>query len=332
MADRVRDGSIVTDRIAGLRADIERAPQALIELLEAIGNDGSAVREAVDRLAGRRVMLVGLGSSRYAAAVAASAYRAAGATAWVEYASVGPGTPPARELAVLAISASGRTPEVVASARRHHGTGPVIAVTNRPDSPLASAADVVLPLHAGDEQSGIATLTFRATLALLGVLSGSLRLDAARSLADRLDVLGGDLGGSIDAVADLLDGAAAIDVLAESATLGMADQAALLFREAPRLAAHAAETGDWLHTEVYLALPGHRAMVFAGSSADDEVAATITRRGGQLVAVGSAIAGATLTMATDRRGADGPFERTILESLVADRLALALWERAHAEG
>ncbi len=274
----------------------------------------------------------GLASSRYAASVAASVYRTGGATVWVEYASVSPESPPARELAVLAISASGRTPEVVETARRHHGTGPVIAVTNQPDSALAAAADVVLPLHAGEEVAGISTLTYRATLALLGVLSGALRLDTARSLSERLGALGSGLGGSIDAAAVLFDGAASIDVLAEPAILGVAEQAALLLREAPRLAAHAAETGDWLHTEVYLALPGHRAMVFAGSPADDEVAATITRRGGQIVAVGAGIAGAALTIATDRREADGPFERAILESLVADRLALALWERADAEG
>jgi hypothetical protein len=37
-----------------------------------------------------------------------------------------------------------------------------------------------------------------------------------------------------------------------------ADQAVLMLREAPRLPAVAHDTGDWLHTAVYLAIPGHR--------------------------------------------------------------------------
>ena len=46
--------------------------------------------------------------------------------------------------------------------------------------------------------------------------------------------------------------------------LGLAEQAALMLREAPRLPAVAHETGDWLHTAVYLAFPGHRALMFSG--------------------------------------------------------------------
>ena len=37
-----------------------------------------------------------------------------------------------------------------------------------------------------------------------------------------------------------------------------------MLREAPRLPAHAYETGDWLHTGVYLALPGHRVAAVPG--------------------------------------------------------------------
>ena len=56
-----------------------------------------------------------------------------------------------------------------------------------------------------------------------------------------------------------------------------------MLREAPRLPAHAWETADWLHTAVYLAMPGHRAVLFPGSPADAEVIDTVRRRGGEVV-------------------------------------------------
>ncbi len=67
--------------------------------------------------------------------------RGRGRTAWSELASGAARTRPAADLTLVAISASGGTPEVVEVARRHRGTSQVIAVTNRPDSALAGAAD-----------------------------------------------------------------------------------------------------------------------------------------------------------------------------------------------
>ena len=67
--------------------------------------------------------------------------------------------------AVLGISQSGQSPDIVgvlAEARRQGR--PTVAITNDPDSPLADAADVVVPLLAGVERSVAATKTYTATL------------------------------------------------------------------------------------------------------------------------------------------------------------------------
>ena len=212
---------------------------------------------------------------------------------------------------LVAVSASGRTSEVVATARRHKGTSLVLGVTNVPGSPLASASDVVLPLFAGIEEAGISTLTFRATVAVLALLGARLgvRLDVD---ALRTPALAGSTDDTIQAFAGRLDGAPSIDVLGPASHLGAASQAALLLREAPRLPAHASETADWLHTGVYLALPGHRAVLFPGSPADAEVIDTIRRRGGEVIVLEPEIHSASATV---------------------DRLALELWRRAsRAEG
>jgi glucosamine--fructose-6-phosphate aminotransferase (isomerizing) len=74
---------------------------------------------------------------------------------------------------VLALSQSGRTPDVldyVAEARRRGAF--TIAITNDPASALAGAAELVLPLAAGDEHAVAATKTYTTQVAALALLAG----------------------------------------------------------------------------------------------------------------------------------------------------------------
>jgi glutamine---fructose-6-phosphate transaminase (isomerizing) len=74
---------------------------------------------------------------------------------------------------VLALSQSGRTPDVVeyvAEARRRGAF--TIAVTNDAGSALADAAELVLPLAAGDEHAVAATKTYTTQIAALALLAG----------------------------------------------------------------------------------------------------------------------------------------------------------------
>ena len=87
-----------------------------------------------------------------------------------------------------------------------------------------------------------------------------------------------------------------------------------MLREAPRLPAAAHDTGDWLHTAVYLALPGHRALLFPGAAADAEVIATVERRGGVVIPMPSAV---------DRRGPVPPGDRRVGDGRAPGRRAVA---------
>ena len=311
----------MTDRVDQLVEDILDGPAALQRLLGAYQAPTTPLAHLVPAMrATSRIAFAGLGSSRYAARIAASDLRAAGASAWVEYASTGAPTAPAPDLAFVAISASGRTAEVIASARRHRGRSLVVAVTNDPDSELASTADHVLPLHAGAEAAGIASRTFRATVGVLAMLGGRTPASLATTVADLATAIE-DRDAWLPGMTETLDGASAIDVLADAAMLGLAEQAALMLREAPRLPAAAHDTGDWLHTAVYLALPGHRALLFPGAAADAEVIDTIERRGGVVVRTPSAAGGAQ----QDR------LRRAIVESICGELLAAELWRRTSAE-
>jgi fructoselysine-6-P-deglycase FrlB-like protein len=322
------------DRVAILRDDIEAGPTALTALVDAYAAPDGPLA-AIDARPSE-VGFVGLGSSRYAAAAAAAGAWHGGLPAWAEYASASALPALGPDGALVAISASGRTREVVGAAHREQGRRRVIAVTNDPASVLVTEADAVLPLFAGAEGAGIATRTFRGTIAVLALLVGRWTDGAGGATVDALARTTAALRAVMDgrdawlpAATELFDCATAIDVLADATDMALAQQAALMLREAPRLAAVAHDTADWLHTAVYLALPGHRALLYVGSAADAEVVATIRRRGGETVVVGSPIEGATLTIAAPPL--DGPFERAIALSVVAELISLELWARTSAE-
>jgi glutamine---fructose-6-phosphate transaminase (isomerizing) len=74
---------------------------------------------------------------------------------------------------VLALSQSGRTPDVLSYVERARSRGALtVALTNDPGSALAVAAEAALPLAAGDELAVAATKTYTTQLAALALLAG----------------------------------------------------------------------------------------------------------------------------------------------------------------
>jgi len=82
---------------------------------------------------------------------------------------------------VVGISQSGQSPDIVAVVAEGRRQGcPTLVITNEPDSPLAAAAEAVIPLHAGLERAVAATKTYTASLAALALFSCQLADDAQR--------------------------------------------------------------------------------------------------------------------------------------------------------
>ena len=77
--------------------------------------------------------------------------------------------------AVLAISQSGRSPDVIAvlAAARAQGR-PTIAITNETRSPLAAVADALIALDVGPERSVAATKTYLASLQALARIAAAI--------------------------------------------------------------------------------------------------------------------------------------------------------------
>jgi fructoselysine-6-P-deglycase FrlB-like protein len=326
----------MSDRPRQLLDDVLGWPTALDALLDAYERPDGPLA-AVDGIAARQVVVTGLGSSRYAAMTVVATLRAAGLQAWTEPASPEAPTRPSADTVVFAVSASGTTPEVVDAVRRHRIAGAVIGVTNRPDSPVAVEADHVLPLLAGSETAGVATRTYGATLAVLGLAAARLggrgpTVDDLRVAVGALRRLHRSRGPVIARAADLLDGAPSIDIVAGTRRPGSAAQGALLLREGPRLPAVAHDATDWSHVAVYTALPGHRSILFTGSAADADVIRTVARRGGETLAVGDRVSGAARTIGIPLESDAHPVTRAIVEIAAVELLAAELWDRATASG
>ena len=104
-----------------------------------------------------------------------------------------------------------------------------------------------------------------------------------------------------------------------------------MLREGPRVAADAAETGDWLHVDVYLSKrPGYCALLFTGSRFDADVLEWAAKRAFPVVAIGESIPGATIGI--PHPGADDPHVRLLVETGAAELVAAELWRRRIASG
>ncbi|HEV2711692.1 MAG TPA: SIS domain-containing protein [Gaiellaceae bacterium] len=167
-----------------LLREIREQPAALSRLVE-----HSSEYAAVARVARARdvklVRLVGHGSSDNAASYGVYAFGLLpGWTALRDSISLsvyyGAETD-LRGSCVVALSQSGQTPDVLEYVERARARGAfTIALTNESGSPLADAADAVLPLGAGVEEAIAATKTYTAQVAALAVLAGYAADDGER--------------------------------------------------------------------------------------------------------------------------------------------------------
>ena len=167
----------------GFLADILAEPDALRAVADAYGDEG------LERMADRpRLLLIGMGSSRYAADTAVAALRAGGRDAHAELASTGLPQPATPDTTAIVISASGTSQETLEALRRHSGISRVVALTNAPDSPLATEADEAVDVMAGPEAGGIACRSFACTQAVLALMRGE-PADDLRRAADAVSAL-----------------------------------------------------------------------------------------------------------------------------------------------
>jgi glutamine---fructose-6-phosphate transaminase (isomerizing) len=174
----------------------------------------------------------------------------------------------------IAISQSGRSPDIVAMQRATRGQGAVtIAMVNDEDSPLARDAHALLPLHAGAERSVAATKSMIASL-IAGVSlvahwsEDSELLAALAKLPSILDLSSAapDSAGAVETLAK----AASLFVVGRGATHAVAAEAALKLKETSAIHAEAFSSAEVLHGPAGIIEPGFPVLAFAPADAARE--------------------------------------------------------------
>ena len=181
--------------------------------------------------------------------------------------------PPSLEQAlVMGISQSGQSPDIVSVIQEGKRQGqPTLAITNDNSSPLAQAAEYVLPLHAGPEKAVAATKTYTASLATLALLSSALAEDPTR-LA-QLQRLPGRMQETLEGLQPAMRRVERYRYMADCSVIGRgynyatAFEIALKIKELTQVVAEPYSSADFLHGPIAMIRPGFPVMVIAPAGA-----------------------------------------------------------------
>jgi glucosamine--fructose-6-phosphate aminotransferase (isomerizing) len=180
----------------------------------------------------------------------------------------------------LAISQSGASPDLLATVRAAKKAGAlVVALVNAESSPLAQAADFTVPLCAGIERSVAATKSYIASLSAIIQLVGSWKDDDAllESLAGAPALMEKAWQLDWSAAVARLRFASDLYVIGRGLGLGVAQEAALKFKETCGLHAEAISSAEVRHGPMAIVRAGFPVLIF---SQDDE-----TRDGVEALAI-----------------------------------------------
>ena len=169
---------------------------------------------------------------------------------------------------VIGISQSGAAPDVIAVIEEASRQGMVtVAVTNDPESRLAHAAELLMPLGAGPERSVPASKTYMASLLALALISQALDPDPSfeAALGQVPPALAAALeqDDELDRLVPALLGPRAI-VLGRGFNLSTAEEIALKLTETSYVLARAWSVADFEHGPIAVVEPGFPVVLVDG--------------------------------------------------------------------
>lgn len=171
-----------------------------------------------------------------------------------------------RDALFLAISQSGRSPDLLALAEMARADGALtVAIVNDATSPLAEMCEVVLPLHAGPERSVAATKSYLGSLAAVLQMVAEWSTDTALVEAARLlpDALVAALACNWRKAVVPLSAARDLYVVGRGVGYAAAQEVALKFKETCGLHAEAISAAELMHGPLALAGPDFPVLMIA---------------------------------------------------------------------
>ena len=166
----------------------------------------------------------------------------------------------------IAFSQSGKSPDLLSGVEQAKAAGALtLAIVNVEDSPLAQMADLVIPLRAGPENSVAATKSYIATLsAILHLVSEWSDDEVLQKAYKQLPQLLAsawqcDWSAAIDALKD----ASNLFVIGRGLGFGVAQEAALKFKETCGLHAEAFSSAEVKHGPMAIVKAGFPVLMLA---------------------------------------------------------------------
>jgi glutamine---fructose-6-phosphate transaminase (isomerizing) len=291
-------------------AEAADASNAVRAQLQQDGAGIAAVGAALRKLQPRAVITCARGSSDHAATYAKylieTRARVLTASAAPSVSSVYGVPQDVRGCLFIAISQSGRSPDLLASVAAAKSSGAtVLALCNSADSPLNAAADLIVELRAGPETSVAATKSYLASLCAIARVVASWTqdsaLDATLQQLPRLM----DLSWALDWSAALpeLESAANLYVVGRGLGLAAAQEIALKFKETCGMHAEAFSSAELRHGPYTLLGKGFPSLLLAQRDATfpglETLARELGRRGVPVLFAGGHAPGATLLPTMD---------------------------------
>lgn len=236
---------------------------------------------------------------------------------------------------VLAVSQSGASPDVVETVAAARAAGALtVALVNQTGSDLASAAEFVLPLRAGEEQAVAATKSFVASLVaglqLIAYLKPDAELDRALGRLPEMLQAALEVEPTARERAERYRYARQMVVLGRGLHFGVALEAALKLKETCAILAEAYSSAEFAHGPVRIVESGFPIVAFQSRDAAAphtlETYQGLEQKGAELLLIGAdaplSAPVRLLTPPTGHRLTD-PLASVLALYLLAGHLALA---------
>ena len=280
-----------------LEAELQEQPAALARLIDKQAGQARGIAEMFGRDDVQYVVIASRGSSsnvaRYAQYLLGRAHRVPVMFATPSLYTIYEQPPRLAGAAVIGISQSGASPDVVAVLAEARRQGrPTVALTNVVDSPLAREADAVLPLEAGDERAVAATKTYINSLGAIALLFAATDGPVAEAELEQMpDVLRHQIELSLETAPPLDEYADAVGatVVARGVNYGTAFEIALKIRELSGLVVEAYSPADLMHGPIAAIRPGWPVIVVAPTGparpSVEDLVLPLRDRGARIIAV-----------------------------------------------
>jgi glucosamine--fructose-6-phosphate aminotransferase (isomerizing) len=294
-----------------LYREAAQAPAVVRAQLAANAPVMRALGERLRRRPPRAVLTLGRGSSDHAATFARYLIETRLGVMTASYApsvsSVYDAAPQMADTLCLVVSQSGRSPDILAAAAGARAAGAlVVALVNDAGSPLAAQAEICAPLLAGPELGVAATKSYIAALSAIVQLAAHWSDDAelGRALAGLPDLLARAWTLDWSAAVAPLTQARSLYVLGRGVGFGVAEEAALKFKETCGLHAEAFSAAEVRHGPMALVGPDFPVLAFAQGDATragvEAALAAAAAQGAPAIKAGGAAQAGVLTLPAER--------------------------------